>query len=71
MIRFGIRVYHVSPIDYERLTLALFGKAVSLDYQDGNVLVFGRAMFWQFSLILSHCVCFGDVECGIAREETE
>lgn len=71
MIRFGIRVMNVSPARYEQLRQRLFGRPLSIDYQEGNVLIFGHGMYWQLSLLLGDCLYFGNIECGIAREETE
>lgn len=67
MMQFGIRIRNVSLQNFELIKFRLMGTRWRIDYQDGNVLVYGEDLYWRISLLLGDCLCFGDIECSIIR----
>ena len=70
-MKFGIWVKKVDPRRYDDLRFRVENDKTKMDIQEGEVLIFGSEAYWKIALILGDCLCFGDIECAIKREDSD
>ena len=70
-MKFGVWVKKVNPKRYDDLRFRVETDTTKMEVQEGEVLISGEERYWKIALILGDCLCYGDIECGIRREDSD